>query len=435
MSVNETGEKPLDTNLLLTQLQVARREIHNLRQQLLSFNNVHKKECEFIHQKLRDWQCSSCKANQALNEQSRASTTLPVHDFQTKYIGRITTNFPEKRGTPRQPGICNDMIAKLTLDTNYFSNPSHALEGLQEFSHLWIIFHFHKNESIYVKPKVAPPRLNGIRMGVFATRAPHRPCPIGLSLVKIDRIVDNVIYFSGVDMISETPVLDIKPYIPHYDNPGYVNADNNTYVVENFPDSPDNSGDISTSEASTSDNIEGGEVRENLNTRVLDGEENEPRDPVLGTPLPSDINLRTEETFHVRSNSTMGEREAPDGEEEEPAGNQPVTAGLSTASTPEGHIRVPPWIDQPLVPRLTVIFKERATTQLSQLGAEGEEKKTAIANVLREDPRSVYLRGRYGSHCYNFRIAELYVTCKFNDNSKSVTVYQISRNGNGDDED
>lgn len=87
------------------------------------------------------------------------------------------------------------MIAKLTLNSTIFTNPNHALEGLQEFSHMWILFHFHKNEATHIRAKVAPPRLNGIRTGVFATRSPHRPCPIGLSLVKIDRIMDNTIYF------------------------------------------------------------------------------------------------------------------------------------------------------------------------------------------------------------------------------------------------
>ncbi|KAG5885126.1 hypothetical protein JTB14_037918 [Gonioctena quinquepunctata] len=403
MSVS-TGDNSLEPDQLLNQLAIARKEIHNLRQQLISLNHIHKKECDSIHQKLNEWKCSSCRANQTYLELSEPSTAFPSHDFQTKYIGRISTHFPEKRGTPRQPGICNDMIAKLTLDSNLFTNPGHALDGLQEFSHMWILFHFHRNESTHMKAKVSPPRLNGIRTGVFATRSPHRPCPIGLSLVKIDRIMENTIYFSGVDMVNDTPVLDIKPYIPHYDSPGYVNADNNSCVIDDFPESPDISRDVSLSEASTSDNIDG-------------------RPPSI-----SNIHLRTEESFHTRSNSRIGEREAPDGEEEESPRIPQVSAALPSATTPDGQIRVPPWIDQPATPRLTVLFKDRAIAQLNQLGSEGEEKKTAITNVLREDPRSVYLRERWGSHCYVFRIAELYVSCKFNDGSRSVTVYQVFQN-------
>lgn len=82
-----------------------------------------------------------------------------------------------------------------------------------------ILFNFHKNEPTHKKAKVAPPRLNGVKIGVFASRSPHRPNPIGLSLVKIDKIEGNDIYFFGVDIVDETPVLDIKPYIPQYDNP------------------------------------------------------------------------------------------------------------------------------------------------------------------------------------------------------------------------
>lgn len=82
-----------------------------------------------------------------------------------------------------------------------------------------ILFHFHKTSTLHIKAKVAPPRLNGLRTGVFASRSPHRPNAIGLSLVKIKNIIDDTIYFTGVDMIDGTPVLDIKPYIPHYDNP------------------------------------------------------------------------------------------------------------------------------------------------------------------------------------------------------------------------
>lgn len=113
-------------------------------------------------------------------------------------------------------------ILKLNKDT--FTNPSHSLQDLEQFSHLWIIFVFHKHDS-GVKAKVAPPRLNGEKTGVFATRSPHRPCPIGMSLVRIEKIVEDVIYFSGVDMVDGTPVLDVKPYIPHYDQPNGVLED------------------------------------------------------------------------------------------------------------------------------------------------------------------------------------------------------------------
>lgn len=148
---------------------------------------------------MENWQCVKCKTNQAniitSSDNASSSTNVTLSEFVVPYIGRIDTNFPEKRCTPRQPGICANVTAKIVLNSAVFTNPEHALQGLEEYSHMWILFHFHKNDSTHIKAKVTPPRLNGTRTGVFATRSPHRPCPIGLSLVKIDRINQNTIFF------------------------------------------------------------------------------------------------------------------------------------------------------------------------------------------------------------------------------------------------
>lgn len=85
--------------------------------------------------------------------------------------------------------------------------------------HNRLLFVFHQNKQDNVKPKVKPPRLGGQKRGVFATRSPHRPCPVGLSLVRVDRVAGSTVYVSGVDLVDGTPILDIKPYIPAYDNP------------------------------------------------------------------------------------------------------------------------------------------------------------------------------------------------------------------------
>ncbi|XP_019865937.2 tRNA (adenine(37)-N6)-methyltransferase isoform X1 [Aethina tumida] len=422
------AETSKDPAFLQKQLEIARREIHNLRQQIISLNHVHKKECDSIYQKLKDWQCLTCRARQSTHV-TTDSNDESQYDFKYNYIGHIITQFPEKRGTPRQPGICPDMVAKLVLNNEVFTNPKHALEGLQEFSHMWILFHFHCNDSNHVRAKVAPPRLNGIRTGVFATRSPHRPCPIGLSLVKIDRVMENVIYFSGVDMINETPVLDIKPYIPQYDNPGLTNMhlpetnESEDSQSESTTDNTDNFIEVDTrnvpSTSNFSDVVTGVDAL-NINGRVLDGEENEQTDAIM--------NLNISEPFFTRSTSRIGEREAPDGEEEENPRTIPINSTVPIPNTPDGEVRVASWVNQAPVSRLNVMFKERALYQLSQLGSEGEEKKTTITNVLREDPRSIYLRERWGSHCYVFRIADLCVSCKFNDTNHSVTVYQVFEN-------
>uniref|UniRef100_A0A182TDC0 TsaA-like domain-containing protein n=1 Tax=Anopheles melas TaxID=34690 RepID=A0A182TDC0_9DIPT len=135
-----------------------------------------------------------------------------------KPIGVIKTVFNEKRAVPRQASLATALLSRIDISPKTFNNPGHSLDGLENFSHLWIIYYFHRNPN-HAKAKVAPPRLGGERVGVFSTRSPHRPCPIGLSLVQLDRVEDSKVYFLGTDMVDGTPVLDIKPYIPQYDVP------------------------------------------------------------------------------------------------------------------------------------------------------------------------------------------------------------------------
>lgn len=130
-------------------------------------------------------------------------------------IGVIESCFPARFGTPRQPGLVPDAWAVLRLRPEL--SLADGLDGLAGFSHVWLLFVFHKNESRRALTKVHPPRLGGRKLGVFATRSPHRPNPIGLSAVRLERIDGNDLYLSGVDMVSGTPVLDVKPYVPYAD--------------------------------------------------------------------------------------------------------------------------------------------------------------------------------------------------------------------------
>ena len=101
-------------------------------------------------------------------------------------------------------------------------NPQYALEGLEQFSHVWILFHFDQNNAngkSFIKTKVAPPRLKGEKVGLFSTRSPHRPNPIGLTLAKLDKIEGSKVHVEGLDLLDQTPILDIKPFIPQYDSP------------------------------------------------------------------------------------------------------------------------------------------------------------------------------------------------------------------------
>lgn len=227
-------------------------------------------------------------------------------------IGVIRTAFAEKRAVPRQSALGNELQSFVEINPTCFNNPEHSLEGLCDFSHMWIIYHFHRNES-HFRAKVAPPRLNGHRVGVFSTRSPHRPCPIGLSLVTIEKVERNRVYFKGTDMVDETPVFDIKPYIPKYDSP-----------LENH-----------------------------INPEELD------------------------------------------------------------------NIRVPDWVTA--APSLEVSFSEAATKQVEELGI----KQQAIIKLLETDPRSVYLRTKYGSQIFTFQLGTSTVSCKFDDDQSKVEVLKV----------
>ena len=127
-------------------------------------------------------------------------------------IGYLESCYTDKFGTPRQPGLVEHSWARLKISRQW--QPEDSLQGIEGFSHLWLVFVFHKNDNARFHAKVHPPRLGGETMGVFATRSPHRPNPIGLSLVKLIKREGDSILLSGIDLIEGTPILDLKPYLP-----------------------------------------------------------------------------------------------------------------------------------------------------------------------------------------------------------------------------
>lgn len=137
-------------------------------------------------------------------------------------IGRIKTDFPEKFGLPRQSGLIKELKGEIIFEKEYAVNE--AVRGLSDYSHIWILWEFSEAKRECFSPTVRPPRLGGeTRMGVFATRSPFRPNPIGLSVVKLDSIeyrknVGPVLLVSGIDLMDGTPIYDIKPYLPHIDS-------------------------------------------------------------------------------------------------------------------------------------------------------------------------------------------------------------------------
>lgn len=141
---------------------------------------------------------------------------IPMH-----VIATIRSDFPTKFGIPRQSGLVEELKATVVFEPEY-RNPD-ALRGLEDFSHLWLIWQFSQAVRETWSPTVRPPRLGGnARMGVFATRSPFRPNPIGLSCVKLeeikkDPVLGPVLVVSGADLMDGTPILDLKPYLPYAD--------------------------------------------------------------------------------------------------------------------------------------------------------------------------------------------------------------------------
>jgi tRNA-Thr(GGU) m(6)t(6)A37 methyltransferase TsaA len=144
-----------------------------------------------------------------------------ANGFSVKFIAHIRSDFQTKFGIPRQSGLVEELESRVVFTPEY-RNPD-ALRGLEGFSHLWLIWQFSGTVRSEWSPTVRPPRLGGnVRMGVFATRSPFRPNPIGLSCVKLlgveeDRELGTILRVAGADLMDGTPILDIKPYVPYVD--------------------------------------------------------------------------------------------------------------------------------------------------------------------------------------------------------------------------
>ena len=140
---------------------------------------------------------------------------------QVHIIARIRTDFPTKFGIPRQSGLVEELEATIVFEPEYRNEA--ALRGLEGFSHLWLIWEFSQAKRAEWSPTVRPPRLGGNqRLGVFATRSPFRPNPIGLSCVTLKGVdlhtpEGPVIRVAGADLMDGTPIYDIKPYLPYAD--------------------------------------------------------------------------------------------------------------------------------------------------------------------------------------------------------------------------
>ena len=143
------------------------------------------------------------------------------HELYIRPIAVIHSDFPTKFGIPRQPRLAPSLQATIVFEPDF--RVDEALRGLEDFSHLWLIWGFSENEGRNWSPTVRPPRLGGnVRVGVFASRSPFRPNGLGLSCVRLlsiqkDANRGTVLVVSGADMMDGTPIYDIKPYLPYTD--------------------------------------------------------------------------------------------------------------------------------------------------------------------------------------------------------------------------
>lgn len=153
-------------------------------------------------------------------------------------IAFIENDYKEKFGIPRQSGLVN-LISRIVFEKKFADE--NALRGLEEFTHIWLIWGFSEIEGGF-SPTVRPPRLGGnVRKGVFATRSPFRPNPLGLSVVRIEHIERGVIIVSGADLMNGTPIFDIKPYLPYVDSipeaaNGWALSEHDGVLRVSFPD-------------------------------------------------------------------------------------------------------------------------------------------------------------------------------------------------------
>lgn len=341
------------------------------------------------------------------SQQQQPHLSSPIHLHP---IGTVRSVFTTKNGSPRQGSLVP--FSRAVLQLHQQERRYSALDGLQQFSHLWLIFFFHENSSNSnsnntvtatndsggsggsngnssssgsgSRNVVRPPRLGGGKVGLFATRSPHRPNPIGLTLARIERVdvSRGRVHLSGVDLVNGTPVLDIKPYIPQYDS-----------VAVGVGVHDDDGGESTMMR----DSVASGGGRDN------DGGSN------------------TNSNSGSGSGSDSGSNNGDNDDNDDGNNNN------------NNNARVPEWVHRSSSDVVCVEWSERALAQLRQWvqsGAlklfdadESEQVRQLVDQVLLEDPRSVYRRRKCGPDPYWFHVDDLNIEVRFVplDDSQSVT--------------
>ncbi|KAM9792551.1 tRNA (adenine(37)-N6)-methyltransferase [Neosynchiropus ocellatus] len=416
------------------QVSVMRKEMKNLRQTLDGAVRAHRKLLNSIQSAVTRVGISESVKLQQLPK-SPPEVTLEQGNIQTVPIGFIRSCFSVKNATPRQPTICGPSRAELRVEQSVFNNPDHALVGLDQYSHVWIIFLFHKNGHLSYKAKVKPPRLNGQRVGVYSTRSPHRPNALGLTLARLDKIVGDTIHLSDIDMIAGTPVLDIKPYIPEYDSPqarAILDVDPRQLNIEG-------AGRTSQSDLCNDDDSEPKEgTSDDLTREVIS------RDLSVTVPQFSQSGDLLTVLEEVKDYLNQSEPCLLGPKSELPRVSEPGRSTETQQSEEqlcfreEDYSTIASWIREPPVSSLEVRFTPHSQEQLAQfLPASGsgtpgngkpkfkflrssEEAVAAIRGVLSADPRSVYRRTRCRDRLFFFTMDTADVTCWFGEGFAEV---------------
>lgn len=137
--------------------------------------------------------------------------------IELKTLGVLRTDFMQKFGTPRQGSLAKSSRGRVELEAQWRGRG--IFVGLEGFSHVWLITYLHLNGQLSERGKIHPPRLRGGKVGILASRSPHRPNNIGLTLAKIEKCIDDELWVSEIDLVDGTPILDIKPYVAEADRP------------------------------------------------------------------------------------------------------------------------------------------------------------------------------------------------------------------------
>ncbi|XP_024416023.2 tRNA (adenine(37)-N6)-methyltransferase isoform X1 [Desmodus rotundus] len=399
--------------------------------------------------------------------------SLETGNLLTEPIGYLESCFSAKNGTPRQPSICSHSRACLRIRKSIFNNPEHSLMGLEQFSHVWILFVFHKNGHLSCKAKVQPPRLNGAKTGVFSTRSPHRPNAIGLTLAKLEKVDGGAVYLSGIDMIHGTPVLDIKPYIADYDLPqnlieplGERDLQNNQYKPKAVSwsdgktdgcaqqqisghDAPQPCSRTKEETPCAEDRTSGeNDVQHNYAARI---QRSSPKHREMAEHLGFEsgggqrLSVAEEQIGSCRLEKSFSEegtdKRPSRGKEvvvpqEDSAEVQPVAPRCPSTMADAAHRSVvPAWVREAPVATLGVRFTPHAEMDLEHLGSKGkpdvgrtsfkyfqsvEEARRAIEAVLSADPRSTYRRKLCQDRLFYFTVDTAHVTCWFGDGFAEV---------------